>query len=664
MKNTKIDDAVQSNIQAQVEAARDFVETDIAPDRLKAERYRDGEVDIGHEAGRSKVVATPVSDTIRAVKPALMRLFLQTDPVEFIPRTPEDVQSAKQRTQMARYIFERENGFMVLHDVFDDALVKKIGVAKAYWDEQTEIEFDEYTGLSLEEVYFLAEQPDLETEEITEEQGDDGLMSYGMKVSRTTDKGRIRLEALPPETFFWNAEAKSLEDAAICGHSEEQTVGDLIAMGFDEDDVKDLDTENDDEETTYRFEGEEDEASNDPMAKKVLITEAYMDMDLEETGIPRKYKFILGGTGYKVLDYEPCDQVPFAVFEVDPIPHKLAGRSLAELLIQDQDASTAMTRGVIDSINMANTPRVVAVKDQVDVDSLLNNETGGIIWADRLDSVREFSIGNGATMALPALQYHQQRLEAKTGVQGVGMGLDADALQNQSATSAGIAERAAMGQTELIARTLAEGGMKRLMKLIDALVRQHPDKNEVMQVSGEFVAVDPRSWSADVDVMVNVGLGTNRTEERTVAMNNMVQTLMSMFSTLGPGNPLVGMAEIRAAIADLYRMQGVYDSTKYLKPFSREQEKMMQRQAQQQPQQQQSDPNQAFMQVEGMKVQQKAQADMGKLQLDQWKAREEADRKRDEMNQKRILEAAKLQGEYGLKVNEQAIKAEQAAPRF
>jgi len=144
----------------------------------------------------------------------------------------------------------------------------------------------------------------------------------------------------------------------------------------------------------------------------------------------------------------------------------------------------------------------------------------------------------------------------------------------------------------------------------------------------------------------------------------MVQTLMSMFTQLGPSNPLVGLAELGAAIADLYRMQGVYDSTKYLKPFSRDQELALQQRAQQQPQQPQSDPNQAFMQVEGMKVQQKAQADMGKLQLDQWKAREEADRKRDEMGQKRILEAAKLQGEYGLKVNEQAIKAEQAAPRF
>jgi len=660
MQNDKIDDQTQSSVKAQVEAARSFIQSDIAPDRIKAERYRNGEVDIGQEDGRSRVVATPVSDTIRAVKPALMRLFLQSDPVEFIPRTPQDVASAKQRTQMARYIFEREGGFMVLHDVFDDALVKKVGIAKVTWDEKEEIEFDEYTGLSMEAAYFIHESPEVETESVTQE--DDGTVS--MKVSRKTDKGRINIMALPPETFFINAEAKSIEDATICGHAENQTVGDLVAMGFDLEEVEGLDSDADDIESDERFDDRDDEESTDPLLKQVLVTECYMKADLDDTGIPCMYKFILGGTAFKVLDVEKCDQVPFAIFEVDPIPHAFFGRSLAEVLLADQDVATAMQRGVIDSVNMANTPRVVALKGEVDVDSLLNNETGGIIWADRLDAVREFSIGNGASMALPAMQYHQQRLEAKTGVQGVGMGLDANALQNQSATSANIAERAAMGQTELIARTLAEGGMKTLFKLIDALVRQHPDQNTMMQVSGEFVEVDPRSWNADTDVTVNVGLGTNRTEERTAAMASMVQMQMNLIQTMGPTNPLVGLPQLRAGIAELYRMQGIYDASKFIKPFTDEQAQMLAQQAAQQPPQQGGGTEQAFLQAEQMKAQQRAQTDAGKLQLEAQKLRMNDDLKRDEMAQKLSLEAAKIQGQHGLQVNEQAIRAAQAAPRY
>jgi hypothetical protein len=652
----KISDQVQSTVKEQVEAAREFIQADVAPDRIKADRYRNGEVDIGHEDGRSRVVATPVSDTIRAVKPALMRLFLQSDPVEFVPESAQSVQSAKQRTQMARYIFEREGGFMVLHDVFDDALVKKVGIAKVSWDEKEEIEFDEYTGLSMEAAYYISQQPEIEVESATQEP--DGSVS--MKVSRTTDKGRISIVALPPETFFVNAEAKSLETASVCGHAENQTVSDLVALGFDLEEVEGLDSDDLDIESDERFLTEEVE-STDPLMKRVLVTEAYMDADIEGTGVPRKYKFILGGTSFKVLGYEPCDAVPFAIFEVDPIPHSFFGRSLAELLLQDQDAATSMQRGVIDSINMANTPRVVAVKGQVDVDSLMNNETGGIIWADRLDAVREFSMGNGATMALPAMQYHQQRLEAKTGVQGVGMGLDADALQNQSATSANIAERAAMGQTELIARTLAEGGMKQLFKLVDALVRQHPDQNKMMQVSGEFVEVDPRSWSADADVTVNVGLGTNRTEERAAAMGSMVQMQMNMFQTLGPDNPLVGLAEIRAGIADYYRMMGIYDVSSFVKPFGQREMQMMAQQQQQQPPQQQSNP---LAEAEMIKAQSKEKTDAGKLMLEGQKAKMDDDFRRDEMAQDRVMEAVKLLGEYGIQVNQQQLAQEQAMPRY
>ena len=47
--------------------AVDFVESEIT-NRIKAQRYFDGEVDIGYEDGRSKCVSTKVRDVVRAVK--------------------------------------------------------------------------------------------------------------------------------------------------------------------------------------------------------------------------------------------------------------------------------------------------------------------------------------------------------------------------------------------------------------------------------------------------------------------------------------------------------------------------------------------------------------------------------------------------------------------
>ena len=77
-------DDIENIARDAVKDAVDFCESEIAEDRIKAQRYFDGETDIGEEEGRSKVVATKVRDTIRAIKPSLMRVFLQTDkPVEF-----------------------------------------------------------------------------------------------------------------------------------------------------------------------------------------------------------------------------------------------------------------------------------------------------------------------------------------------------------------------------------------------------------------------------------------------------------------------------------------------------------------------------------------------------------------------------------------------------
>jgi len=72
----KSDDDLQSIIKHACEQAIDFVESDIAPDRNRSQRYYEGEVDIGFEPGRSKVVSTKVRDTVRTIMPNLMRVFL------------------------------------------------------------------------------------------------------------------------------------------------------------------------------------------------------------------------------------------------------------------------------------------------------------------------------------------------------------------------------------------------------------------------------------------------------------------------------------------------------------------------------------------------------------------------------------------------------------
>ncbi len=56
------------------------------------------------------------------------------------------------------------------------------------------------------------------------------------------------------------------------------------------------------------------------------------------------------------------------LFEVDPEPHTFFGRSIADLLMNDQDSSTAMLRGMMDNVALTNSPRQGYVQGQVNVD--------------------------------------------------------------------------------------------------------------------------------------------------------------------------------------------------------------------------------------------------------------------------------------------------------
>ncbi len=77
MKPERMDeDQIEGIVQDAVQDAVDFIESEIAQDRIKSQRYFDGEVDIGQEVGRSKVVATKVRDAVRSIKPSLMLIVM------------------------------------------------------------------------------------------------------------------------------------------------------------------------------------------------------------------------------------------------------------------------------------------------------------------------------------------------------------------------------------------------------------------------------------------------------------------------------------------------------------------------------------------------------------------------------------------------------------
>ncbi len=680
---------IESIVSTAIQDAVDFIDAEIAPQRIKAQRYFDLEVDIGHEEGRSSVISSKCRDVVRGLKPSLQRVFLSSEkPVEFSPRGPEDVQVAEQATNFISYKFQQQNGYKLLNDVFQDALVKKTGIAYVYFDEKEETQIETYEGLSDDEFGLVGSADDVEiiehemrTATIMNEQAiEEDFAEHNVKISKTITKGDIAVKAIAPEDFFVDRNSRSVEDCYVIGHSSEMRVADLLAMGFSLDDLAGLnsteysvtDDEAEFERRGYAIDESEDENAS-TASKKITVTQAFMELDIEGTGAPILYQFICAGANYKVLDFYEAEEIPYAIFEVDPEPHAFFGTSIVDLVINDQDASTSMLRGILDNAALVNNPAVQIVDGQVAVEDLLSNEIGRIVRVKNLGAVSEMAVPFTAAQTLPALQYFDQLVDNKTGVSKMAQGLDPDVLKSATATSVAASLEGQAGQAEVIARNLAEGGMKRLFKLMLNIMVKNIDKEQIIRLNGSFVPIDLKNWNVDLDLICNVGVGTGREREKAATLQQTLQIQQQIYQGYGPQNGVVTLSQMRNTLADLLALGGLKNADRYFMPMTPEIEQQMMQQQQQAAQQaqmaqgQQPNPAQMLMQAEQMKVQTNAQVQMAKAQMDnQYKMHELAmkdDLQRDEMVQDLAVKVAEILGKYGTAVDVQQVKEEQAALR-
>jgi hypothetical protein len=324
-----------------------------------------------------------------------------------------------------------------------------------------------------------------------------------------------------------------------------------------------------------------------------------------------------------------------------------------------------MLRGMMDNVALTNSPRQGYVQGQVNVDDLMNNEIGGLVRMKSPQALVDIATPFVAGQVLTAMQYMDDAIEAKTGVTRASMGLDPDALQNTSATAARLQAQQGSAQIEVMARNIAEGGMKRLFKLMLNLLVENSCEETMMRLHGQFQPIDPRVWNIDMDMTVNVGVGTGQEGERNAALGQALQLQMQIWQTYGVSNGLVTMTGIRNTLGDMLALQGVRNVDRYFNPMTPETEaQLIEQQQQMQQQNPELSDGEALVQAEQYKADKKAEMDMLRAQIDAQKALAIDDRERDKLDQDLLIKAAEILGRYGQSVDTAKIKQAQAEPRY
>ena len=446
-----------------------------------------------------------------------------------------------------------------------------------------------------------------------ESQGQQVPQVYDVEIKRSTKKNRVKIETMPPEEFFVDAAATSLEDCQICGHRTMATVSSLVALGYDQemldehlsDQVGFIDSEEYIARTSYPD-------TRSPLSayerRRVLYVEAWAYVDFDGDGIAELRRICTIGDSYTVVNNEPAASIPFAVFNAAPEPHMFFGSDLADLTKDIQRIKSATLRGMLDSLAFALYPRTAVVEGMVDLDDVMNDEPGAIIRTRQPGMVTPFNVPFLGKEAFPMMAYLDQMKESRTGQTAASQGLDPDVLQSTTRAAVQATVRGAEQHLELMARLFANG-FKRMMTGVLELVITHQDRERVVRLRDTWVPVDPRVWDSGMDCEANVGLGSGMTDEKLGVLAQVASQQKEILEKLGPSNPLVGLGQFRNTLAKMLEVAGFKDANQFFKPIPIDYEPP--------PPQEPPEPSMEdkMLQVQMADIQSRAQIETQKLQL-------------------------------------------------
>jgi hypothetical protein len=402
-------------------------------------------------------------------------------------------------------------------------------------------------------------------------------VTHDVTIVTTKKLARARVMGVPPEEFGIERGARNIRDCNYCFHEVvTRTEAQLIAEGFDADQIKGLtDYTGTEIETIARDSVQEhfpgSSGVGNTAARLVKITEHYIRMDYEGNGRPCLYMVITGGDQGEILRkdkkevIEPIDAIPFAATTPVPITHRFFGRSIADLVMPAQREKTALKRGALDNIYLRNNPRVEVAEDNASpntLDDLLTSRPGGVVRTKTPGGIQWQEVPDVSTSAYPMMQYIDGELASRTGLTKQSQGIDADALQNQSATAVAKVFDASQMRVKLIARLLAEG-VREIFMLMHHTIRSHGQEKQTVRLRNAWIDVDPRNWKTRDDMTINVGLGSGGKAQQfaqTMAIANVQKELIA-----GGKLNLVGDQQLYNTAVELTKIMGHRNPDKFFK---------------------------------------------------------------------------------------------------
>jgi hypothetical protein len=583
------DDELAAIVQYEIANAQGYDSDTLAVMREKALNYYNGIMTAPAE-GRSSVVSMDVADSHRALMGQLAPI-IKTTLLEFTPNGEEDEPEAQAESDFVRSVIKRSGGWRAVFEGIHDALLVANGWIKIDTEDVTTTTTEIYPPNLPDEAYVFLNQPTAANQKVQIR-----VSSLKTTVKRTTTKTKLTFECIPPEDMLFSEGPgqEDIQQLRFVGQRKLYTDAQLDAAGVSKEVIGSIPEASNSSWPGARaregaFQNDMDNQAAQESQRLREVYCCYLLLSANDSNKTERRYIWIGGSN--ILKNEPAEDVPYVTGSPVPMPHRVQGQGLYEILQSIQAGKTHVLRNYLDNLDVLNGSRVQAVENRVNMGDLTNGRLNGVVRVKDINSLAPIPASDIGQQAMAGLEYLDH-----VRTQRVGSSVDINEVQAQVMKSSATAAAGQLAMVEQMAGWFAENLVETLLKpafmRVHKLLRTDLAGPTSAKIRGKWQQTDTGQWQPREELDITMGMTTAEKAARIGALSQVI-TNQSMILQMGGGGILTDNAKMYNAMCDWCRANDLHEPEQYLiDPTSPEAQQAQQAQAQQQQQQMQQQQKQ------------------------------------------------------------------------
>lgn len=626
-------------IRWEIQQAQGYDADVLATKRANALNYYQGKMKAAAE-GRSQIVSKDVADSLHSLMSQLAPI-LKTTMIEFKPNGEEDEAQAQCESDFVRDAIDSSQGWRTIFAGVHDALLIANGWLKVTTKDETKVTTETYPPGLTDEAYYILSQPTARNQTVQIR-----VSSQKTTVKRTTTTTKLSFKCIPPENMLFSEGAglEDLNELRFVAEREAYTESQLVELGVSETIVKELPDMAQSSwpavlarSGPYQYQTDQDAAQDSQKLKEVFCCYIMLSSP-DGLKSERRYVWI---SGTHILKNEAADSVPYITGSAVPMPHRVQGMGLYELLESIQSGKTHILRNYLDNLSVANAGRIGAVEGRVNMDDLLNGRVNGVVRMKSPDALVPLPASDIGPQSMQGLEYLDH-----IRTQRVGSSVDINEVQAQVMKSSATAAAGQLAMVEQMAGWFAENLVETMLKpafaRVHMLLRTDLAGPTQAKIRGKWQQTDTGQWPERENMQITMGMTT---AEKAALVGTLTQVIQKQTEIMmqGGNGILVNLGKVYNSMTDWLRASNIQTPEQYLiDPDSPEAQQAMQQQAMSQAQQQKQ-MQQMQQQLLDMQHAFELEKQRRDLEYKTWSDRLDAEVKEAQMTGSNIIEMKKLQ---------------------